>query len=578
VPRRWRVAPEVLEEGLLRAEHLDRARRQAGEALETSGLGDQTRGEIGAQQPGKIRSLAGGGCVDRLFEQRPGLFHRPVQLGELPSGFPERRVGRPEPRVRGPGERRLDDPGVVPRIEVRYVARDPTSEPLAEEVPDAVEVGERPDRLLEMDGRVPRGLEGPFGVEQESRTEGPAVGVRPRENGRSRGRRAPSQAMIGQATVSGLPLAPVAVREDGLLFRCEPPFASRADPIRQRSGIGRRAYPPDDGRILQQERPDPRRDDRTIHGAPNALGINRRVRPHHGMVSPGPTELVRRERRGRTVVLTLDHPPVNVLSRAVLDALTQRLEEVGRDPEARVVVLASAAARAFAAGADIREMAPMGPGEARTHGARGQGVARRIERLPLPVIAAVHGVCLGGGCEIALACDFIVASEDATFGQPEINLGVMPGWGGTQRLPLRIGALAARRWILTGRSVRAPEAHAAGLTQEVVPRAELLPAALRLATELAAKPPVALAAAKYAVNHAIAPELDAGLSYELDLWARLFGTADQKRGMRAFLEKTPLEERSRTDWDSESRGFPWAGAEGSAPSGKRNKPEASDRA
>jgi enoyl-CoA hydratase/carnithine racemase len=298
------------------------------------------------------------------------------------------------------------------------------------------------------------------------------------------------------------------------------------------------------------------------------------------MATGSSPEYVHHERRGRTLVLTLDKPPVNVLSRPVLEELLGRLDEAERDPEVRVVVLASAAPKAFAAGADIKEMARLGPAEAHVHGARGQSVTRRIERLPLPVIAAVHGVCLGGGCEVALACDFIVASDDASFGQPEINLGVMPGWGGTRRLPRRIGAARARRWILTGAPVPATEAYAEGLLDRIVPRSELLPAALALAEELAGKPPVPLAAAKYALLHAIDPGIDEGLDYELDLWARLFGTDDQKEGMRAFLEKRPLPGRSRADWERASTGFPWSARSPEQPDRgerKRNKPGTTDR-
>ena len=286
------------------------------------------------------------------------------------------------------------------------------------------------------------------------------------------------------------------------------------------------------------------------------------------MTAGGGPDLVRSERHRRTVVLTIDHPPVNVLSRAVLDRLIERVGEIADDPEARVVVLTSAAEKAFAAGADIREMSSMGPTEALVHGARGQEATRVLERLPLPVIAAVHGACLGGGCEIALACDFVLASEDARFGQPEINLGVMPGWGGTRRLPRRIGAARARRWILTGGSVSAQTAAAEGLVDRVVPRAELFPAALALADELATKPPVALAAAKYALAAAIDPGLDAGLRYELDLWARLFATDGQKEGMRAFLAKQSLVSGPRVRWAEQSTGFPWA-ADAAPPSGRK---------
>ncbi|MCI4356629.1 MAG: enoyl-CoA hydratase/isomerase family protein [Thermoplasmata archaeon] len=254
-------------------------------------------------------------------------------------------------------------------------------------------------------------------------------------------------------------------------------------------------------------------------------------------MSETPPPLVRLERRGAVALLTLDSPPVNVLSAPVLDALVRRLEEVRVDGSVRAVVLASASPKAFAAGANIREMAPLTPAEARAHGARGQGATTAIERLPMPVIAAVHGVCLGGGCEIVLACDFILASADATFGQPEVNLGVMPGWGGTQRLPRRVGAAQARYWIYTGRAVTAQEAADQGLVLRVVPREALLDQALALAEELAGKPADALAAAKYSVQLAIDRGLPLGLAYELRRWEALFATADQKEGMRAFLEK-----------------------------------------
>ena len=254
-------------------------------------------------------------------------------------------------------------------------------------------------------------------------------------------------------------------------------------------------------------------------------------------MSETPPPLVRLERRGPVALLTLDAPPVNVLSAPVLEALVRRLEEVRADGSIRAVVLASASPKAFAAGANIREMAPLTPAEARAHGARGQGATTAIERLPMPVIAAVHGVCLGGGCEIVLACDFILASGDATFGQPEVNLGVMPGWGGTQRLPRRVGTARARYWIYTGRAVTAQEAVEQGLVLRVVARESLLDEALALAQELAGKPADALAAAKYSVQFAVDRGLTIGLAYELRRWEALFATADQKEGMLAFLEK-----------------------------------------
>jgi len=284
-----------------------------------------------------------------------------------------------------------------------------------------------------------------------------------------------------------------------------------------------------------------------------------------------PGDVVRSARIDHALVLTIDNPPVNVLSRIVLDALSERLDEAVDDLEVRAVVLVSAAEKAFAAGANIREMAPMGPAEAFEHGSRGQSLTRKIERLPLPVIAAVHGVSYGGGCEIVLACDFVLASTDAQFGQPEINLGIMPGWGGTRRLPRRIGLAAARRWVLLGRPVTAEAAEAAGLVDRVVPRSELLSSSLALAEELAAKPALALAAAKYALLHAIDPDVDRGLAYELDLWARLFGTRGQKEGMEAFLAKRALVPAPRDDWERASAGFPWSRESAAGPPGGKRK-------
>jgi len=269
-------------------------------------------------------------------------------------------------------------------------------------------------------------------------------------------------------------------------------------------------------------------------------------------------DLVRYTRNGPIASLTIDHPPVNVLTADVLDAIVAGLDRAEADPEARVVILRSAAPKAFAAGADIRAMAPMGPEEARRHGGRGQATTVAIEDLPLPVIAAVHGSCLGGGTELALACDFVLASDDAVFGQPEINLGVMPGWGGTQRLPRRIGPVLARRWIMTGRPVPAPVAFEQGFVDQVVPRAALDGAAHELAAELATKSATGLAAAKAALRHAIDPGRDAALAVELDLWARLFGTPDQQAGMTAFLAKGSWTPEDRSAWATRSSGFPWA--------------------
>lgn len=248
---------------------------------------------------------------------------------------------------------------------------------------------------------------------------------------------------------------------------------------------------------------------------------------------------VLRSREGPVALILLNSPPVNVLTADLLHELGRQLGAASRDRSVRVIVLASQLEKGFAAGASIREMATMGPSEAERHSALGQSITQLIESCPVPVIAAVHGICVGGGCELIQACDFVLAGEDATFGQPEINLGVMPGWGGTQRLPRWIGPRHARAWVLLGRTVDAAAARDQGLVWQVHPRSELMREALRLANELARQPPAAMAAAKAAVNAAIDRDDRRGLDYERRLWSRLFGTRDQREGMAAFLEKRP---------------------------------------
>jgi enoyl-CoA hydratase len=207
------------------------------------------------------------------------------------------------------------------------------------------------------------------------------------------------------------------------------------------------------------------------------------------------------------------------------------------DRGARVVVLTGAGDRAFAAGADIKEMADMTVLEAHAWGSLGHECCRLLESMPKPTLAAVNGFALGGGCELALACDLRYASETAKFGQPEINLAVIPGWGGTQRLARAIGPALAKDMILTGRSIDARDALRLGLVSGVYPAGELLERVLETAAGLAKKSSVALSAAKDATNRALQGDLGAGLSYEAILFAALFATEDQKEGMSAFAEK-----------------------------------------
>jgi len=235
-------------------------------------------------------------------------------------------------------------------------------------------------------------------------------------------------------------------------------------------------------------------------------------------------------------LVTLDrHEVLNALDFALIAKLTDALESLDRDPACRAIVITGAGDRAFAAGADIPELAAQTPTTLTVddHFHRWE----RIKRVRTPLIAAVRGFALGGGCELAMTCDMIVAGEDAQFGQPEIRLGVMPGAGGTQRLTRAIGKARAMEMILTGRNMGAREAEAHGLVSQVVPAEAALPAALELAARIAAMPPVAVQAAKAAVNRAEELSLEAGLEFERRSFYLLFDTEDQAEGMAAFTEK-----------------------------------------
>jgi enoyl-CoA hydratase len=237
-------------------------------------------------------------------------------------------------------------------------------------------------------------------------------------------------------------------------------------------------------------------------------------------------------------LVTLQRPEaLNALSFDLLDALVDALRRLDADPAARAVVITGSGTRAFAAGADIRELASQ-TNATLTAGRRFE-TWDEIAAIGLPLIAAVRGFALGGGCELAMACDMIVAAEDASFGQPEILLGVMPGAGGTQRLTRAIGKARAMELILTGRSMTADEAEAHGLVTRVVPAAATVDAALELAGRIATMPPLAVRAAKAAVLDAQEQSLSDGLARERVSFFRLFDTEDQTEGMAAFTEKRP---------------------------------------
>jgi enoyl-CoA hydratase len=245
--------------------------------------------------------------------------------------------------------------------------------------------------------------------------------------------------------------------------------------------------------------------------------------------------LVERDEERRVALLRLNRPKqLNALNGQVMDELCTALESLDRDDAIRVLVV-TGNERAFAAGADIGEMATAGPIDM----LRTNRIAQwdRVRRISKPVIAAVAGWCLGGGCELAMALDLIVAAESARFGQPEINIGVIPGAGGTQRLTRAVGKSVAMEMILTGEPIDAREAHRLGLVARVVPNELLVEDALALAAKIATKSPLALRLAKEAVNAAYEMSLTDALAHERRLFYLLFASEDQKEGMAAFLEK-----------------------------------------
>jgi enoyl-CoA hydratase len=243
-------------------------------------------------------------------------------------------------------------------------------------------------------------------------------------------------------------------------------------------------------------------------------------------------------------LVTLERPDVlNALSFDLLDELAAILDRLDADRDCRAIVLTGSGSRAFAAGADIRELARQTPVSLLVENRF--AVWDRIGAIRTPLIAAIRGFALGGGCELAMSCDIIVAAEDASFGQPEINLGVMPGAGGTQRMTRAIGKARAMDLILTGRTIGAVEAERIGLVSRVVAPDDTLDTAIELASRIAGQPPVAVLAAKEAIKQADELPLSAGLQHERRAFYLLFASEDQGEGMAAFVEKRPPQWKGR---------------------------------
>ncbi|PSQ02833.1 enoyl-CoA hydratase [Halobacteriales archaeon QS_5_70_17] len=246
------------------------------------------------------------------------------------------------------------------------------------------------------------------------------------------------------------------------------------------------------------------------------------------------SDTIRLDRDGDVATITVDRPDaMNALNTEVLEALLEALEEAA---DAQVLVLTGAGDRAFVGGADIAYMSELSVAEAQDYAELGHRVTDAVESFPGPVIAAINGYAFGGGCELALASDLRVASQNAVIGQTEVDLGIVPGWGGTQRLSRIVGDATARRMVFFGERVDAEDAQRLGLVGKVVAQSELDGHVAEMAEDLAEKPAFALRSAKEALNQVHESHLSAGLAYERRLWSGLFGTHDQREGMEAFVE------------------------------------------
>lgn len=256
-------------------------------------------------------------------------------------------------------------------------------------------------------------------------------------------------------------------------------------------------------------------------------------------------ENTRLEVEGAIAIVTMDRPKaLNALSDKTLNELDRIFTYLAGADEILGIIL-TGEGKGFVAGADISQMQPYGPSEGRAYADRAQTLFNKIEGIEKPVIAAVNGYALGGGCELAMSCDIRIASEKAVFGQPEANLGVIPCFGGTQRLPRLVGTGIAKELIYTGRQVKAAEAKEIGLVNQVVPADALLDAAKDMMNAITGKAPIAIRYSKVAINRGMDVDLRAGLELEKDLAALTFGTEDKQEGMDAFLAKRPAVFKNR---------------------------------
>ena len=244
--------------------------------------------------------------------------------------------------------------------------------------------------------------------------------------------------------------------------------------------------------------------------------------------------MIELEKEDEIPIVKLDNPPMNAICKELLDSLDETLNLL-EDDEGIHVVIIEGVGKAFVAGADISEMIEMSPEEAEEFSKKGQELFNKIENFPVPVIAAVDGYALGGGMELAMACDIIIASDRSLFGQPEVGLGIIPGYGGTQRLPRIVGVKKAKELIFTGKKIDAEEAYEIGLINKVVNSENFMEEVMKLSKSISKNGPLAVKYAKIAINEGI--QLDKGLKKEIKMFKKCFETEDQKIGMDAFLNK-----------------------------------------
>ncbi|HPX70243.1 MAG TPA: enoyl-CoA hydratase-related protein [Bacillota bacterium] len=252
------------------------------------------------------------------------------------------------------------------------------------------------------------------------------------------------------------------------------------------------------------------------------------------------------EKKGHIAILTINRPEaLNALNDRVIKELSEILDTIDVG-ETRCLIVTGAGERAFVAGADIAQMSGLSGEEGRDFGKLGNDVFRKLETLPVPTIAAVNGFALGGGCELSMSCDIRIASENALFGQPEVGLGITPGFGGTQRLARLVGQGKAKELIYTARNIKAPEALSIGLVQAVYPLEQLMEEAEKMATRIVGNAPIAVRACKKAINDGLQVGIEQAIEIEEELFGSCFETADQRNAMAAFLEKRkpdPFENR-----------------------------------